>query len=346
MASITHRQWETGSAWRAKVESRGRVITRTFATKREAQEWAKHVERELASTGTTGEGERKTLAAAIEAYSEGRLPELKSATDRARQLEWWNQKLGHRLVADVVRQPVLISNELQAMSGTWAPSTFNGYRSALSAVFRYVREELHWISHNPCSDIPRKRPRNDDRAQPITAEQFRSCLAACEGVERRLHMRALLLVLGTTGCRRGEAMKATWEDYDLEAGVLRIRTPKNDEQRVVALHPEALKALDALPRRAARPFANFGNPHKLWDPYPTWRQVRSAAGLSERVRLHDLRHSFGVWSIEAGVGLRELQAVFGHSIPQMTARYSRLSAQHNRSAQAKVFDQLGELGDD
>ncbi|MCX8018457.1 MAG: tyrosine-type recombinase/integrase, partial [Rhodocyclaceae bacterium] len=50
-----------------------------------------------------------------------------------------------------------------------------------------------------------------------------------------------------------------------------------------------------------------------------WDSIRRAAGIPE-VRLHDLRHSFASFLINAGRSLFEVQRLLGHHDPKVTMR--------------------------
>ena len=51
---------------------------------------------------------------------------------------------------------------------------------------------------------------------------------------------------------------------------------------------------------------------------------RTQAGLTD-VRIHDLRHNFASFLVNAGCSLYEVQKLLGHSSSKMTQRYSHLS---------------------
>jgi len=90
---------------------------------------------------------------------------------------------------------------------------------------------------------------------------------------------------------------------------------------------EALKKpalLDQQP--SVKPFV-FPNP-KSKKPYcsiyNSWNSARKTVGLRD-VRIHDLRHSFASFLVNAGRSLYEVQKILGHTQIKTTQRYAHLS---------------------
>jgi Phage integrase family len=56
------------------------------------------------------------------------------------------------------------------------------------------------------------------------------------------------------------------------------------------------------------------------------------------VRVHDLRHTFGLHWIQAGLPLPRLQKILGHATPAMTLRYSRHAPEAFFTGDAAAMD--------
>ncbi|NCC85432.1 MAG: site-specific integrase, partial [Clostridia bacterium] len=71
----------------------------------------------------------------------------------------------------------------------------------------------------------------------------------------------------------------------------------------------------------------FFNPKTKKPPvsiFYAWDTIRKRVGIPE-VRLHDLRHSYASFLVNAGRSLYEVQKLLGHHDPKVTMRYAHLS---------------------
>jgi site-specific recombinase XerD len=67
----------------------------------------------------------------------------------------------------------------------------------------------------------------------------------------------------------------------------------------------------------------------------SWNTARVLAGLPD-FRVHDLRHSFASFLVNAGRSLYEVQELLGHADIRTTSRYAHLSRERLISAVESV----------
>lgn len=140
-----------------------------------------------------------------------------------------------------------------------------------------------------------------------------------------------------TGLRQDEQFSLKWTDVDTDAQTVRIPKSKSGKPRFVPLNQTALGVLRSLPRRLRNPYV-FAPPFakgKLNARNFTQRVFRPAAkraGFGNDVKWHDLRHTFASRMVMAGVGLKALADILGHSSTKMTERYSHLTPEHRLGA--------------
>ena len=66
-----------------------------------------------------------------------------------------------------------------------------------------------------------------------------------------------------------------------------------------------------------------------------WSTACLSAGI-DPPRLHDLRHTYGSWMVQAGVNLQVLQNLMGHRSAKTTEIYAHLKLEQLALAQGKI----------
>lgn len=150
-------------------------------------------------------------------------------------------------------------------------------------------------------------------------------------------------LLAVSGMRVGEAFRLLRADVDLAEGLIRIRHPKFDRDRLVPLHPDATKALrgyatrrDQLcPQPRAETFfiSSIGTALRDSTVHATFASLLAPAGLptavGNRPRIHDLRHAMVVNTLigwqrdgaDIAARLPVLSTYLGHVSPASTYWY-------------------------
>ena len=133
---------------------------------------------------------------------------------------------------------------------------------------------------------------------------------------------AAIRLLLFTGCRLREILHLKWKYVDFERGLLFLPESKTGSKTVI-LNASALEVLSGLDRFG--PYVVPGdNPEKpRADLKRPWATIAKRAGL-ERVRLHDLRHTYASFGACSGLGLPIIGKLLGHTQASTTQRYAHL----------------------
>ena len=146
-----------------------------------------------------------------------------------------------------------------------------------------------------------------------------------------LKYRAILLTAYAAVLRIAEVTALHVTDIDSQRMVIHIRRGKGHKDRYVMLSPRLLDLLRTY-WQTTRP-KDWLFPGRDPQQHISHRMVQlvcqqawRAAGLSKRVTVRSLRHSFATHLMEAGTDLRTIQLLLGHRSLQTTARYTHVSA--------------------
>lgn len=140
------------------------------------------------------------------------------------------------------------------------------------------------------------------------------------------------------GLRRQEALTLECSNILLDRGFMIVRGKGNKQRIVPIIRDDVKEGLAAALKAAGRRQYLWINP-QTERPYKDIRNsLKEAAkrqGISGRVYNHLLRHCFGTYGHEAGLSLRDIQELLGHSTSQVTEIYTHLSGAHLTAALAK-----------
>lgn len=263
-----------------------------------------------------------TVVDLYERYAKEHLPR-KSPRSAADDRSMWEKlilpAMGAKKVADLTADDCdALHRIISKDRPTRANRVLEVLRKALNLAIRW-----NWIDRNPASGL-HKNPEQKRNRYLDQAEIVRLVAALAEHPQRASADAILFMLL--TGCRRGEALNASWEQFDLEQRIW-IKPSATTKQRREHRVPYSGQVAGLLDKRRAGPdgtpiFAGrSGAP--LTDVKRTWERVRDTAKLKD-VRLHDLRHTYASLLVSQGHSLPVIGALLGHSQPQTTARYAHL----------------------
>jgi site-specific recombinase XerD len=144
--------------------------------------------------------------------------------------------------------------------------------------------------------------------------------------------RVLFQTAYACGLRLSELVHLEVADLD-SARMVVVRQGKGRKDRLVPLSVQLLDVLRSYWRehRPRRWLFAGRDPERAMCPNTVQRacqKVVRRAGFTKRVSIHTLRHCFATHLLEAGVDLRSLQTMMGHTSLQTTARYLHVSNRH------------------
>jgi integrase len=207
----------------------------------------------------------------------------------------------------------------------YAKGTCNRVLVLVKYMFKLAKKwKLPGAQDNPTESIKLVDPQNA-RERYLSVQETQRLRQAIED-SPNVQLKHIVALLLLTGARKRELLDAKWEDFDVERRNWRIPMSKSGKARHVPLSGAVLDILKTLPRWEGCPYVvpNPQTQRPFKSVFYSWNTARKEAGL-EDVRMHDLRHSFASFLVNAGRSLYEVQELLGHADIKTTSRYAHLA---------------------
>jgi len=244
-------------------------------------------------------------------------------------------------------KPFVIHEMVQALvKKGLSPSTCNRALIILRFMFNCaLRWEVLPKIENPCKNI-KELPLNNKKERFLTGGEVTQLKTQLlKSKNKFLPYIVQLLIL--TGCRRGEALKAKVQHFDLGRGDWVVPLPKAGKARHIPLSTLAIQTIRAslemkqgynqVTRESHYLFPNPSTGEPFQQIFYSWDKARKASHI-DSVRMHDLRHSFASAMVNSGMTLYDVKQILGHSNIRTTERYAHLSNSRLRQAADSVGD--------
>ncbi len=318
MASILKR---APKQWQAKIRRAGYPSkTATFETKKEAEAWARDIERDM-DKGVyinTSEAQSITLRKVLNRYLTEITPGKKGAKNETYRINaWLKHPLANRPLINI-RGVDMAEYRDQRLKDGMSPSTIRNDINVISHVYNIARKEwgIEGIT-NPVEHV--RMPKQDKgRNRRITLDEEKSLIDGAESPFKEIIILAI-----ESGMRRGELMTMTWEMVDLGNRVVSLEDTKNGERRSVPLSTKAVITLEDLTEdKAGLVFVGLSI-HTVTNLFKTLCTELKIKNL----RFHDLRHEATSRFFEKGFNTMEVSSITGHKTLHMLKRYTHLKAE-------------------
>lgn len=349
MASIRKRSGRNGSKYDVRFrDPSGRHRTRTFQLRRDAERFAREIER------TKDRGEFVDPAAGKRKFGDyaAEWLENKAVTVRRNSRDLYEQQLRSHVLPSFADVPLgrLTPEDIRRWHAALRSQGLS--QSSVAKVYRLLRAILNTavddelISRNPCKIRGAGAEQSDERPVATLDQVWQ----AAENIRPRL--RSAVLLAGFCGLRRGELLGLQRRHIDLLHGTLRIEQQKLEfpdgtievgptkteaGRRTLHLPAFVLPELEAhlssfvLAEPTAWIFANGeGGLLRETSFARAWNAARAVSGLPAGFRFHDLRHTANTLTAAAGASTRELMARLGHASPRAAVRYQHATSDRDR----------------
>ena len=318
MASIRKRQ----TKYQVQIRrSEGKSISKSFCHKKDALEWARHMETSLdrAELPTTVRDLKRFSFEEIILRYRDEVSVQKKSHDSERYI------LNAFLRQDIVQIP------LQHLTS----ADFVRYRAERMKAVKVgtVQRELSIIQHaidvainewnvpmpeNPLSKV-KKLKVNNSRNRRLKDREWDDLLKASKETQNPLILPVIEFAL-ETGMRRGEILSIEWDHVNFTTQVLYIPVTKNGYARTIPLSQKAVRLLQKH-EEYDKPFDLTANALRM-----AWDRLVNRAGIKD-LHFHDLRHEAISRFFERGLSIPEVALISGHRDYRMLYRYTHLKAE-------------------
>jgi site-specific recombinase XerD len=240
-----------------------------------------------------------------------------------------------------------ITNFIETMKHkNLAPGTINRGLVLLRYAYK-LAERWQEPGVNSSAWVSIKQLKVDNRIERYLTPEQSDCLL--QAVKKSLNPQLTFIVafLIYTGARKREVLEIKWRDINLNQSSWKISKNKSNKVRHVPLSEGAIETLKAVREKwriqnngveAEQDDFIFANP-TTGKPFSSffysWNTARDKAGMPE-LRVHDLRHSFASFLVNAGRSIYEVKELLGHAEIKTTSRYAHLSQESLKAAVSVV----------
>jgi len=313
------KRWPDGSEYRRFFPNKTRAKHMLTRIENSILEGTWRDLRQELQRGPTVQPEEETLPITVEEFSKqflerSKLKAPKSWNRYAISFKSLTRYLGDIQMEEFMRQDLYKYVERRAREVS--PGTVNRDIACIKSMFSYALEfgiiQAHPLVRFPMLPV-------DEISRPLLmVSEFHQLVESMD----RLPIAVMVVLMGETAMRRGEALQLEWDRINLRDNVIGLQHTKNGKVRHVPLSDYAFDWVQKLVRYVGCPFV-FVNPRtgQRWkSPEKAFQRGRKTAGLTW-VGFHDLRRFRAAQWIRLGLDVETVRKLLGHRDIQTTQLY-------------------------
>jgi integrase len=210
-------------------------------------------------------------------------------------------------------------------------STVNKELQFVRRVFSLCKRDWQFVKQSPF-EFFKMTSVNDQRVRFLEHGQWEQLLMSCPS-----WLKPIVTLARYTGMRRGNIIRLTWRQVDLQNKLINLDKTKNGQMLTIPLTGTAYNLLENLKKakvihlNCPYVFHSNGTPHKPHKVSMAFKRACNRAGIDD-FRFHDLRHDFASNLVQNGNDLYLVQHLLGHKDGRMTQRYAHLKVEQLRQA--------------
>ncbi|MBU9443922.1 site-specific integrase [Burkholderia multivorans] len=324
--------------WKAVIRKMGwPTASKTFRTKRDAEDWARRTEDEMVRGVylSRAPSEKLTVSAGLKRYMDEVSATKKPTTQRSERFtsQHLTAFFGKYSMAAVSAELVAKYRDERLAAGK-SNNTVRIELAMLGHLFRVAIQE--WgigLTFNPVANVRKPSP-GVGRDRRLTPEEQQRLFAAADAHSNPM-LGWIVRLAVETGMRSSEITSLCRSQVDLNRRVVALKDTKNGSARLVPLTRAAVEILRSALDNPIRPLDTdlnfFGEPGREGKRKPyvfqkLWAGMVKDLGLAD-LHFHDLRHEAVSRLVEAGLSDQEVASISGHKSMQMLKRYTHLRAE-------------------
>lgn len=210
-------------------------------------------------------------------------------------------------------------------------SSVNIVTSALRFLYNQTLNRADIALAIPSRKTPKPLP------EILSAEELQRLFAVVRNGKHRM----IFMTAYAAGLRIGEVVHLKIGDIDSSRMMIRIKNGKGQKDRYTMLSVRLLKELRSYwrayhPQTWLFPGRKTESPLTVQTPRLVFQISRKKAGITKKVCFHTLRHCFATHLLEAGVDLRTIQILLGHSKIITTSMYLHVTRKNIAATQSPL----------